>query len=136
MILTTNRITSLDIAVQSRIHLAIRYDDLTEQQRRNIFTMFLSQLREREPESIKDWDKVIDYVNEWGAENKLNGRNIRNVVSSALALARSQAKKRGGDDRLTDKDLKDVMRITKDFQNQLEAITTRARSENEAREGK
>ena len=44
IILTTNRITSIDIAVQSRIHLAIQYQDLTPPQRIQIFTYFLNQV--------------------------------------------------------------------------------------------
>jgi hypothetical protein len=51
MILTTNRINSLDIAVQSRIHLAIRYDDLSVEQKKKIFRVFLDCL---EPDNLKD----------------------------------------------------------------------------------
>ena len=133
MILTTNRINALDIAVQSRIHLAIRYDDLTQDQRKKIFRMFLDQLREKEPEAIKDYDAIVDWVDDNGSEAKLNGRHIRNVVSSALALARSTAKQSGGDDRLTVKHIRDVMNITKDFQEQLESITRDTRASYEAR---
>ena len=131
MILTTNRIRALDIAVQSRIHLAIRYDDLTQEQRKKIFRMFLNQLKEKKPESIKNYDAIIDWVDDNGSEAKLNGRHIRNVVSSALAVARSTAKE-AGDDRLTVKHIKEVMAITKDFQEQLERITTETRSAYEA----
>jgi hypothetical protein len=138
MILTTNRITSLDIAVQSRIHLAIRYDDLSEDYKAEIFHMFLDQLDEQEPESIKDRKSINDWVDESGRLAKLNGRQIRNVVSSALALARSEeeVKLNHGDDRLTVKHIKRVVRITHDFQEQLEAITIASRMMNEAKGGK
>lgn len=43
IILTTNRIKSIDVAVISRIHLAIRYSDLTEDQMSEIFSFFLNQ---------------------------------------------------------------------------------------------
>jgi SpoVK/Ycf46/Vps4 family AAA+-type ATPase len=43
IILTTNRIKSIDVAVISRIHLAIRYSDLTESQMKKIFEFFLDQ---------------------------------------------------------------------------------------------
>jgi hypothetical protein len=130
MILTTNRITSLDIAVQSRIHLAIRYDDLSKAYKREIFNMFLEQL---EPDSIRDRKEITDWIEEYGCEAKLNGRQIRNVVSSALALARSTAKQSGGDDRLTVKHLKRVVYITKEFQEQLESITAASRMLNEVK---
>lgn len=133
MILTTNRINSIDIAVQSRIHLAIRYSDLTKEQKQNIFQLFLKQL---EPDSINNHEKIIEYVNEYGSDYKLNGRQIRNVVSSALSLARSTAKERNGDDRLTVDHLKEVLYVTRDFQEQLEEITTHSRHLNEASKGK
>jgi AAA+ superfamily predicted ATPase len=130
MILTTNRITSLDIAVQSRIHLAIRYEDLTVPQKIEIFKHFLGQL---EPDSIDDPEGIMDYIKEYGAEDDLNGRQIRNIVSSSLSLARNE---KGSENRLTQKHLKEVLRITKDFQKQLENITRDQRSFNETTRNK
>ena len=129
MILTTNRITSLDIAVQSRIHLAIRYDDLTKTQKQNVFKNFLDQLK---PDSIMNYDGMLDFINDFGTENKLNGRQIRNVMSAALSLARNQAEENNGDPRLQVKHLRQVLSITKDFQEQLDSITITQRVQNEA----
>jgi hypothetical protein len=125
--------------VQSRIHLAIRYDDLDQKQKKNVFRMFLQQLEENEPKSIKDYNKVLEYVDEYASRNKLNGRQIRNVVASALSLARSKAKGGGengegtGDPRMTVDHLKEVLYITQDFQEQLESITTDTRRHNEVK---
>ena len=130
IILTTNRITSLDVAVQSRIHLAIRYEDLSKKNKEDIFKIFLDQL---EPSTIKDRAAIDDWIKEYGSESKFNGRQIRNVVTSALALARSSAKQNAGDDRLTRDHLKTVINITKEFQEQLEDITKTARGANEVR---
>lgn len=130
MILTTNRINSIDIAVQSRIHLAIRYSDLTKVQKQNIFQMFLDQL---EPDSIQNRADITEYVQEYGSDFKLNGRQIRNVVSSSLSLARSTAKENGGDPRLNVRHLKQVLSVTKDFQEQLETLTNQTRFLNEAK---
>jgi hypothetical protein len=118
--------------VQSRIHLAIRYEDLDEEQKTNVFKMFLEQL---EPDTIKRKDEIMEFVKEYGCQDKLNGRQIRNVVASALLLARNQADNNGGDARLTVQHLKKVLRITKDFQEQLESITTDQRRHNEAKGG-
>lgn len=101
--------------------------------------MFLQQLEENEPKSIKDYGKVIDFVDEYGSMNKLNGRQIRNVVASALSLARSRARTGGedgkglGDPRMTTNHLKEVLNITRDLQEQLESITMDARMHNEAK---
>ncbi|RAH49971.1 P-loop containing nucleoside triphosphate hydrolase protein [Aspergillus brunneoviolaceus CBS 621.78] len=40
MVLTTNRIPSLDSAVKSRIHLATRYEDLSKEQKEKTFMSF------------------------------------------------------------------------------------------------
>ena len=132
MILTTNRIASLDVAVQSRIHLAIHYEDLSADQK-DIFKMFLDQLNKQEPENIKDRASIDEWIDEYGSAAKLNGRQIRTVVSSALALARSKPEvdENKGDDRLTVKYIKHVVRITHEFQEQLEAVTTASRMLNE-----
>ena len=129
MILTTNRIKAIDVAVQSRIHLAILYDELDKEQKYNIFRIFLQQL---EPDSIKNERAIFEYVKEYGTDYRFNGRQIRNVVSSALSLARNEGKNGDGDERLDIRHLKTVLNVTKDFQEQLESVTTEARSMNEA----
>ena len=129
IILTTNRITSLDVAVQSRIHLTIRYDDLSKPYKEKIFKIFLDQL---EPDSIKNREFIDDWVSEVGSDSKFNGRQIRNIVSSALALARSTAPQ-NGDERLTRDHLKRAVLITREFQDQLEPFTRDIRKANEVK---
>ncbi|KAI9682817.1 MAG: hypothetical protein M1822_006307 [Bathelium mastoideum] len=130
IILTTNRVTSLDVAVQSRIHLAIRYDDFPKKNKEEIFKNFLDEL---DPGTIKDRDAIDDWIQEYGSESKFNGRQIRNIVTSAIALACSSAKRNDGDERLTRDHLKSVINITKDFQEQSEDITKSTRGANEVR---
>ena len=43
MILTTNRVTAFDEAVQSRIHLGIKYDPLSRKAKAEVWTNFLEQ---------------------------------------------------------------------------------------------
>jgi len=88
LILTTNRIRTFDVAVQSRIHLAVKYEDLTKEQTKKIYFNFLNQLRERK--CIDDWDDVQKWVNKDSFQYRFNGRQIRNVVSSAMGIARSE----------------------------------------------
>lgn len=125
MILTTNRINSLDIAVQSRIHLAIRYDDLTQKDKINIFNYFLDAL---ECDNPAERDNIKDWISETGSDYQLNGRQIRNVVSTAHALACSE-----GNGRCITRDhFKQVTALTKEFQAQLEKLTMQRRGDNEA----
>jgi hypothetical protein len=70
---------SLEIAVLSRIHSVIRYDDHDQPQNKNVFRMFQEQLK---PKSMKDYPRILQYVDEYASRNKLNGRQIRNVVAS------------------------------------------------------
>lgn len=125
MILTTNRINSLDVAVQSRIHLAVRYDDLKKDQKKAIFTYYLDQL---ETSSIYNRDAIDEWIEEAGSEAELNGRQIRNIVSAALALARSDK----GDGRVSKEHLKQVVRVSKEFATDLARTTKSARDQNEA----
>lgn len=46
LILTTNRIKTFDIAVQSRANFVIKYENLKDEQKRNIYVTFIKQLSE------------------------------------------------------------------------------------------
>ena len=124
MILTTNRIKSLDVAVQSRIHLAVRYDDLTRPQMLNIFRTILDKFKPRD----RDREKILDYFETYAKDNKLklNGRQIRNLVFSARAMALSK-----GSDSITREEIRQVLIITRDFQDQLKGLMERERANRE-----
>ena len=123
--LTTNRIKSIDIAVQSRIHLAVRYDDLTEVQMCNILKTFLTKFNGDE----RDKKTIITNFNDYVEENsfKLNGREIRNIVFSARKIAQSDER-----ESITWRDIRQVMKATREFQNQLKSFSERQRYEREA----
>lgn len=94
--LATNRIRDMDVAVQSRIHLAIKYDDLTRDQQIRIFDTFLSQVHEKG--HVENWDRVRKWVEKHSTASKFNGRQIRNIVSSAMGLARAGDRRLSWDD--------------------------------------
>lgn len=126
IILTTNRVKSIDVAVISRIHLAIRYLDLDEDQTYNVFSLFLDQI---DSDLIEDRKELNSFIKDSAFEDyRLNGRQIRNVVSGALALARHN--KRHG--KLTFRHLKEVCVMTKKFEDQLRDISLSQRANNEA----
>ncbi|CAG8955733.1 hypothetical protein HYFRA_00010999 [Hymenoscyphus fraxineus] len=130
IILTTNRIKSIDVAVISRIHLAIRYTDLTDEQMRKIFAYFLNQL---EPDWIDDREDINTFIDDYGPQYGLNGRQIRNVVAGALASARHGAKHKKGNGKLTARHLKGVCEMTRQFEMQLKENTMAQRYNNEAK---
>jgi SpoVK/Ycf46/Vps4 family AAA+-type ATPase len=71
LFLTTNRVMEFDEAILSRIHLKIKYHDLTKDARRGIWTCFLSQAHtSKGPSIVKDSDL------ERLGSMKLNGREV------------------------------------------------------------
>ncbi|KAF2645288.1 P-loop containing nucleoside triphosphate hydrolase protein [Massarina eburnea CBS 473.64] len=85
LILTTNRMKSFDVAVQSRIHIAIKYEDLSPEQQIAIFRSFLQQLQEKK--LVHDYNDLDKWVRDYGRKFQFNGRQIRNVIGTAMGLA-------------------------------------------------
>jgi hypothetical protein len=122
MILTTNRVTSIDVAVQSRIHLAIKYVDLQPEYKSKIFKGFLDDI---DASKIEDRTSIDYYILVTSESTELNGRQIRNVVSSAQALANN------GEGKLKLEHIKEVLALTKEFNKQLEPQSKPQRANNE-----
>ena len=79
MFLTTNRVSEFDTAFYSRISVALKYDNLTVDDRRQIWQNLL--MAANMPTSI-DVDKLCVYT--------MNGRMIKNAIRLAHGLANSQ----------------------------------------------
>ncbi|KAJ6171780.1 hypothetical protein N7470_000847 [Penicillium chermesinum] len=84
LFLTTNRVETFDDAFQSRIHVALRYGELAAKAKRSIWKMFLERVNAIDGVSTAvftdgDYDKL--------ARHTLNGRQIKNSVRTAQALA-------------------------------------------------
>jgi SpoVK/Ycf46/Vps4 family AAA+-type ATPase len=77
LFLTTNRVSNIDAAFQSRIHISMAYPDLTTASRRKIWLNFLKS---------KQHDLCKQDLNEL-SEVELNGRQIKNVLKTAQLLA-------------------------------------------------
>jgi AAA+ superfamily predicted ATPase len=82
LFLTTNRVSTFDDAFQSRIHVALRYRDLDQETRATIWRAFLGKVGAAERISDSDWEKLIT--------KEVNGRQIKNAVRTAQALAHSK----------------------------------------------
>ena len=75
-------IHSIDKAFRSRINIAIHYDELSLDQKNSLWKLFIGNLH---PERAKT-NELLKEVDKWAKLN-LNGRQIRNVVLTAEALA-------------------------------------------------
>ncbi|KXJ95673.1 hypothetical protein Micbo1qcDRAFT_187561 [Microdochium bolleyi] len=81
LFLTTNRITSIDHAFQSRVDLFLPYHDLGAAARRQVWENFIERAG-RERFDITD-GSTLDKL----AELPLNGREIKNLIKSAQLLS-------------------------------------------------
>ncbi|KAK2742480.1 hypothetical protein FQN57_005371 [Myotisia sp. PD_48] len=85
LFLTSNRVKTIDEAFQSRIHLAIYYKQLRNENCARVWRRWVKKYQE----NIDDYQQVVDETDEGGKlySTELNGRQIRNVFSSAMALS-------------------------------------------------
>ena len=96
LILTSNRVGTFDEAFKSRIQLALHYEGLNGEQRRKIWGNFINRLetldnKQNAPKGAEaspgvDTHSLREHIDEL-ARFKLNGREIRNAVTTARQLA-------------------------------------------------
>lgn len=122
MFLTTNQIAQFDVAIPSRIHVAVQYRSLDHDQMEAIFSGFLDNLAEKG--LIQDYDEIKAWLEDVVYKEGFDGRQIRNIVTTALGLARADARDRGGQSRLDKSHLKraftDVSFFKRDFNTQMQ----------------
>jgi SpoVK/Ycf46/Vps4 family AAA+-type ATPase len=80
LFLTTNRVQEFDPAFKSRIHLSVKYFALDATKRGCIWQNILQQVKD-----CRDWDQAT--YDRLGRDFDLNGREIKNLVKPALAIA-------------------------------------------------
>ncbi|TKA77498.1 hypothetical protein B0A49_00788 [Cryomyces minteri] len=84
LLLTSNRVGTFDEAFKSRIQLALHYENLNKAQRLQIWKNFIGRLEDLEVDfDASDIHSHIDNL----AEFRMNGRQIRNAITTARQLA-------------------------------------------------
>lgn len=85
LVLTSNRVGTFDEAFKSRVQLAIHYPPLNSDDRYEIWRMFFDDMLQSDEKT-----KHRDLENKLGllARQKMNGRQIRNIINTARQLAR------------------------------------------------
>ncbi|KAI2742882.1 hypothetical protein DTO013E5_5005 [Penicillium roqueforti] len=114
LILTTNRVGTFDEAFKSRIQLALHYPPLGEEQRRIIWNTFIKRLDEFDNDAV-DVENLMGSLDVLQKE-KLNGRQIRNAVTTARQYAKWKR------EVLTYDHLKNVIEVSAKFDDYLENI--------------
>jgi hypothetical protein len=76
---------TFDEAFKSRIQLALHYENLTRNQRRTIWENFIKRLEHIEKDNVNARN-LREYLDELAAHD-MNGRQIRNALTTARQLA-------------------------------------------------
>lgn len=79
--LTTNRVETFDDAFQSRIHVALRYGELTTKAKRSVWRMFLGKVQAMDGlQSVEFSEKDFEAL----ARHNLNGRQVRRLLKNLV----------------------------------------------------
>ena len=92
LFMTTNRPGEIDEAFHARIHVSIHMPPLDVEQRRKVWGNFV---RDLDSLSDRSKDSLLRHVFSKYDNENLNGREIRNTMRTAIALAQLEGKKLG-----------------------------------------
>ena len=114
LVLTSNRVGTFDEAFKSRIQLALHYPSLGPYQRLRIWENFIDRLESFKDDSIDiaDLRDNLDALK----EEKMNGRQIRNAITTARQYAQWKGK------TLTYEHLRDVIDVAGRFDKYLDKL--------------
>ncbi|RSL75681.1 hypothetical protein CEP51_010650 [Fusarium floridanum] len=122
LFLTTNRVQSFDNAFLSRIHVALHYRSLNNEDRERIWTQNFDRLGRDSNGLIHVSNAAREFV--WNSREvrtlKWNGREIRNAMQTALALAESDAQDENSE-RITisEKHMRAVVKMSRGFRDYI-----------------
>ncbi|KXH45576.1 ATPase [Colletotrichum nymphaeae SA-01] len=122
LFLTTNRVQAFDAAFTSRIHVALHYKNLTDVDRERIWANNFERLDRDSHGRVRVAIATREYAYDSRDVRALrwNGREIRNALQTALALAESDAAEEGTDRIcVTDKHLRAVVKMSRGFRDYL-----------------
>ena len=94
--------------------IAIKYNELSQEQQIAIFQSFLEQLQRKK--LVHNFNDLMNWVKKDAKKVVFNGRQIRNIVSTAMGIALVDIE---NGQLLKREHLNQVMEQTKDFKNDL-----------------
>ncbi|KAK0323999.1 hypothetical protein LTR82_005120 [Friedmanniomyces endolithicus] len=106
LFLTSNRVNTFDDAFKSRIHVPLKYNDLTADSRKQIWQNFLAKTEGGVQLTEGEYDGL--------AQANINGRQIKNVIRTARSLAQFHGEK------LDRAKLEQVIKIQEEFEHELD----------------
>ncbi|KAF2141541.1 uncharacterized protein K452DRAFT_308644 [Aplosporella prunicola CBS 121167] len=98
LFLTTNRIDTMDDAFMSRVHVVVGFDSLDAATRKAIMESFFQKLSDEMGSQIRVSPEAKNYLltDKEVANLDWNGREIRNAIQTAIALAEYEASEKEG----------------------------------------
>ncbi|KAI0854552.1 P-loop containing nucleoside triphosphate hydrolase protein [Xylaria cubensis] len=121
LFLTTNRPGQMDEAFQSRIHITLGLPALDFEGQKQVWRIFINKLKLSENKDMQDdlrrsllkfvRDELEDKLKSIGY--KMNGRQIRNCIRAATAIASKEERS------LQQQDIIDVIELGKEFRNYM-----------------
>lgn len=124
LFLTTNRVRSFDTAFLSRIHVALHYKNLSDEDRERIWTHNFDRLNRDSHGRIRVAIAARQFI--WSSQEvralKWNGREIRNAMQTALALAESDSNEEGLPTiTIGEKHVRAVVKMSKGFKDYIKS---------------
>ncbi|KAI1758918.1 P-loop containing nucleoside triphosphate hydrolase protein [Hypoxylon sp. FL1150] len=129
LFLTTNRVQTFDSAFTSRIHVALHYKALNDRDREKIWLNSFERLERDSEGKVHVGVSTREYAYESRDVRSLrwNGREIRNALQTAVALAETEALEEGNDIvSVSDRHLRAVVKMSRGFKNFLRLQKERA----------
>lgn len=117
LFLTTNRVGIFDQAFQSRIHVTLGLPSLDQDRRTSVWAIFLQDLAAKNVISESRYAELMKLVKEKWSKDKLNGRQIRNAVRTALVVAQKSGVMVG------EAEFETVLRISSEFEGYMAGLT-------------
>jgi SpoVK/Ycf46/Vps4 family AAA+-type ATPase len=136
LILTSNRVGTFDEAFKSRIQLALHYKNLDEPQRRQIWENFAKRLEALQQEEGGGGGEGKERIDAWAilasigdlARHEINGRQIRNAITTARQLALFKK------ERLSVKHLEHAIEVSRKFDKYLDEVHDQVKDDEMARQ--
>jgi len=115
LFLATNRIKTIDEAFLSRIHISLRFKDLSTDAKRQVWSAFLAKLGVK----VGGTDgRITEAQLTELAERDINGQQIKNVVRTASSFAL------GRNEELDYTHLSETLEVMNDFKTELNSMQT------------
>ena len=92
LFLTTNRVETFDEAFVSRIHLSLRYGELSMKAKKTVWKMFIQRVKDSQDMEVEE---ITEEDFNALAKRNINGRQIKNLTRAAQALAVHEGKPMG-----------------------------------------